>query len=403
MIHVAYRLGGGDGFYAKMLGTSMLSMFENTKEKVTVHVMHNDSLTPDNRGRFCYIAGQYNQKIEFHHAEKIAAEALKRIEEVYPTDDRVKRYTKAGWYSLIVHEVFPHLDKIIFLGADTIIDLDIAELWAYDLDDEYGFAAVPEITSRVKGAPRLINVMHVREKDYLNADVLLLKPKFFQENFERILEGCKFIRKIAAPYLDQDTLNYLFSEKYLKLPRKFNAMVTYLRKNPFIGKEIYHFAGRKPDLNTDDVYNRLYLEYFLKTPWANVDMFGNIDKYFKRFYNENKNTLLHFTNLLAERERVFFVDGNDVEAIRQIFAVRDSELLIDADDPNGGGKFLDALNESCGKKVVFILSVNYFAIRIALLQNGFVEGRDFVNGIMFLSEQYGVNLGFDSREIVQAM
>ncbi|MBR4152128.1 MAG: hypothetical protein IKT98_04145 [Selenomonadaceae bacterium] len=46
MIHVAYRLWGGDGFYAKTCGTSMLSMFENTREKVTVHIMHNDRLTP---------------------------------------------------------------------------------------------------------------------------------------------------------------------------------------------------------------------------------------------------------------------------------------------------------------------------------------------------------------------
>lgn len=52
MIHVAYRLWGDDGFYAKMLGTSMLSMFENTKEKVTVHIMHNERLTPDNRDKF---------------------------------------------------------------------------------------------------------------------------------------------------------------------------------------------------------------------------------------------------------------------------------------------------------------------------------------------------------------
>ena len=36
MIHVAYRLWGGDGYYAKMCGTSMLSMFEKTREKVTV-------------------------------------------------------------------------------------------------------------------------------------------------------------------------------------------------------------------------------------------------------------------------------------------------------------------------------------------------------------------------------
>ena len=116
MIHVAYRLWGGDGFYAKMLGTSMLSIFENMKEKVTVHVMHNDRLAPDNRGKLCYIAGQYGQQIEFHNVEQIAGSTLRKFEEVHPTKSGINS-PSASWYLLIVHEVFPELDKIIFLGV----------------------------------------------------------------------------------------------------------------------------------------------------------------------------------------------------------------------------------------------------------------------------------------------
>ncbi len=137
MIHVAYRLWGGDGFFAKMLGTSMLSMFENTKEEVTIHVMHNDRLTPNNRDKLCYIAGQYNQRVQFHNVEKIAGAALRKFEEVHPTSDG-EINPSAAWYPLIVHEVFPNLDKLIFLGADTIFNLDVGELWEYDLDKKRG-------------------------------------------------------------------------------------------------------------------------------------------------------------------------------------------------------------------------------------------------------------------------
>ena len=49
----------------------------------------------------------------------------------------------AAWYPLIVHEVFPEIDKLIFLGADTVFNLDIGELWAYDLEN-CGFASVQE-------------------------------------------------------------------------------------------------------------------------------------------------------------------------------------------------------------------------------------------------------------------
>lgn len=274
----------------------------------------------------------------------------------------------------------------------------------------FGLAAVPEIFSKVPNFHELTVDGVVKYEDYFNTDVLMFNPSFFRKNFELILDGCKFIfNSKRYTQNEQDVFSYLFSKKYFKLPGKFNLHVNYIRRikeSPHLEKAIYHFAGgnvTKPSLNTDDIYDRLYLEYFLKTPWANVDMFGNIDKFFNRFYNESKNTLLHFTNLLAERERAFFVEGNNQEAVSNIFAVQDKELVLDASAPDGGEKLLSALNESRGKKIFFILTSNYFAIRIALLQRGFVEGEDFVNGIMFLSEQHGVKTNFDSRAIVREM
>lgn len=407
MIHVAYRLGSGDGFYAKMLGTSMLSMFENTNEKVTVHIMHNDSLTPDNRGKFCYIAGQYNQNIEFHHAEQIAAGALKRIEEVYPSDARVQGWTKAIWYDLIVHEVFPNLDKLIFFGADTIINLDIGELWAYDLDKiGYSFAAVPEILNgTTKGALRLSVDGYVNHEDYFNADVLLVKPRFFQENFERVLEGCKFIYDKKYPYFDQDTLNYLFSKNYFKLPRKFNAMIRRIRG--VVYKEICHYAGgirSKPSLNTDNVYDKLYLEYFLKTPWADVKMFGNMDKAFRRQYDLLKGEFLRYTNLLARLERFFLIDKSMMEKMRQIFAIQEYESIIDVSDPVAMEKFFETADELKGKKLIYLLSNNFAPIDQELRKRNFVPGKDYVNALIFLSEKDGGRwLVYDSRAVLREM
>ena len=152
MIHVAYRLWGGDSFFAKMLAVSMLSMFENTKENVTVHIMHNCKLTEDNRNKFCHIANQDNQQIKFYDVEKIALETLKKFEEASPISPE---RPSSSWYPFIIPEVFPSLDKIIFFGADTVINLDIAELWAYEVSKEVGFAAVPESLS---GMPNNVTI-----------------------------------------------------------------------------------------------------------------------------------------------------------------------------------------------------------------------------------------------------
>ena len=415
MIHVAYRLWGGDGFFAKMLGTSMLSMFENTKEKVTVHIMHNDRLTPDNYGKFCYIAGQYNQQVDFRNVEEISGSTLRKFEEAYP----IKSGINAAWYPLITHEVFPDLDKLIFLGADTVFNTDIGELWAYDLG-KYGIGAVPEISNKLpEDYFNLIVEGYVKHEDYFNVDVMLLKPAFFKDNFDVILDGLKLMNKerVASNNkrcleCEQDTLNYLYSKNYLKLAGKFNVIMRWKREfepkeSLHIEKAVYHFADptAKPSLDTDDIYNRLYLEYFLKTPWATVDMFGNInkalDKTFRQFQNISRTTLLHLTNLLTERKRAFFVGDNLRIPAKEIFRIKNGESLIYS--PPGEEKLVRELTASKGKKIFFLFLKNYWPTRMSLVNQGFVEGMDFVNGFMFLSERYGFKFSFDTKPIVQEM
>lgn len=251
----------------------------------------------------------------------------------------------------------------------------------------------------------------VKDENYFNADVLLLNPTFFKENLERLLEGCRFIYENRSKHIfwEQDVLNYLFSERYLKLPHRFNETVQDLRKfapKPYrIEKAIYHFAGAKPDLNTDDVFNRLYFEYFLKTPWANADMFGNIDKAVvktvEQIFNESRNILLHVTNLLGSRRRAFFVDKGFQEPAKHIFAINNDELVMDFS--TGAENLIRAMNANRDKILLFVLAGNYPQIRDFLTGQNFVEGTDFINGFMFLSERHGFKMNFDTRQIFKEM
>lgn len=404
MIHVAYRLWGGDGFYAKMCGTSMLSMFENTKEKVTVHIMHNERLTPDNRGKFCYIAGQYNQRVEFHNVEEIAGASLRKFEAAHPRGSQVN----ASWYPLIVHDVFPDLDKLIIIGADTVINLDIAELWAYDLG-EYGFGAVSEYTNKHIWPAPLCQAGYATIEEYFNADLFLMKPKFFQENFERILEACKFVHDKNFPWREQDALNYSFQGNYLHLPKKFNTLVYCLRSIDSyfkIDKCIYHYVGGakgKPSLSTDDVYYKLYLEYFLKTPWATVDMFGNLNKSFRRRYDLLKQQFLHYTNFIGKRERVFLLNKTNTDKMRRIFEIKDDELVVDVSDLEARAKFLETANELKGKYLIYVLA-DYEAVMPELRKRNLFDGKDFIDARIFLSEKDGGKfLVYDPRAVLREM
>jgi len=405
MIHVAYRLWSGDGFFAKMTGTSMISMFENTKKKVTVHIMHNDRLTDDSRKKFQEIAKRYNQRVEFKNVEEIAESTLKKFNEAYP----IPSGTNAPWYLFITPEIFPDLDKLIFLGSDKLVNLDVAELWAYNPNENgCGFGAVPELKAPETRFP-LCNDNLVKHENYFNSAVMLVNPKFFKENFETILDGCKFVSEKKYPFAEQDVLNYLFSEKYLKLPYRFNEILIDMRATdpePYhLEKAIYNFIGAKPDLNTDDVFNRLYLEYFLKTPWATVDMFGNMEKafnnMFRHYLNESKNTLLHMTNLLNKRRRIFFVEKEFIEPVKQIFEIRDDEPVMDLSTPLE--VLAQNLNAARGEAVLFVFVKDYLMLLNFLRSQNFVEDTDFVNAFMFLSERHGFKFNFDTKAILQEM
>ena len=84
MIHVCFCFCDKTGRYAKFAGTSMLSLFENTRSKVTVHILHDNTLTDENRDKFYYIVGKYNQLVEFYNLDELCLEQITKIKKFIP-------------------------------------------------------------------------------------------------------------------------------------------------------------------------------------------------------------------------------------------------------------------------------------------------------------------------------
>ena len=129
MIHVCYGLYDRDGHYSKFVGTSMLSIFENTTADVTVHILHDNTLTADNYGKFNYIAGRYGQQVKFYNLEINYAQNIEDIKKNMPSLLN-SRYSIASMYRLFIPKLFDStINKIIYFDADTIVNIDIEELW----------------------------------------------------------------------------------------------------------------------------------------------------------------------------------------------------------------------------------------------------------------------------------
>ena len=225
MIHVCFALYDKTGHYSRFTGTAMLSLFENTKSEVTVHLLHDNTLTDDNRDKFIQIAERYKQQLKFYNVEELCADKIAKIEECF-SQAKNSHFSIAMFYRLFIpHLLLPQgIEKVIYLDSDIIVNLDIAELWQVELEN-YPLAAVREVDNGVDIArySRLVSDGFVKAETYFNSGVLLMNLKVLRNEEANISAGIKFRSEHPEyTYFDQEILNYCFESRTLNLPLKFN-------------------------------------------------------------------------------------------------------------------------------------------------------------------------------------
>ena len=136
MIQIAYALSDKNGTYSKFAGASISSILANTGENVTFHLLHDGTISEENRHRFTEMVKDSGSGIYFYDVPARLGKTLEQGREILPEGLDSERYTGVNMYRLLLQEVLsPELDKVIFLDADTIVNLDINELWQTELGD----------------------------------------------------------------------------------------------------------------------------------------------------------------------------------------------------------------------------------------------------------------------------
>ena len=412
MIHVCFGLYDKTGRYSKFTGTAMLSIFENINPalrlpSVTVHILHDNTLTLDNREKFSYLAGQYNQLVKFYNVEELCAEKIAEVKKFVSIIFKT-RLSIATFYRFFITNVLPpEINKFIYLDSDIIVNLDIEKLWKVDLGDKL-VAAVPEYFNGIN-SQKMIPMCRegiIKAEDYFNAGVLLLNSKFIKGKEETLQSELKFIGEHPEYGLfDQDILNRIFSTNYVKLPVEFNYFIkshSHSEEDFSFGK-IYHYtdsnSGIGITLDTSNPFSQLWMHHFIKTPWFDEKAIGRLYEGVRQMNVGLKNSMLKVSAMMSGKTRAFFTLQPNVEATKKIFSIRDDEEIILADNPNSLQKLIDAMKLSKGKKVFFIL-VPGFPFQV-LAQAGFVFAEDFLNGMDFLSEAHGIK--FNSYPLLNAM
>ena len=386
MIHVCFGIYDKDGRYSKFAGITMASIFENTTSEVTVNILHDNTMTMSNFEKFVYLAGKYGQHVKFYNVEKICADKINDIKTRFPqvTSHRV---TIGTMYRLLITDIFPEtIKKIIYLDSDMIVNLDIKNLWNIELGDK-ALASVPESqadTSFFKQVSRvhhLINSGMVKYEDYFNVAVMSANLDKLRAEKQTLQRGMDFVFNTPECVAhDQDILNYCFGNDYVHLPNRFDRFVTSERaeKQP-VRNVIYHFTGPNPTMDFRDPLNRLYFQYF----------------------DECQSRALWLSKAMAGKQRAFFALPNNLDVLRKIFGIDDGEEVILAIADESLKQLAESMKKSKGKKLYFIMAGNFPLIHAELTKAGFVDGKDFVNGTIFMSEMQGVPM--NSYPLVKAM
>lgn len=165
------------------------------------------------------------------------------------------RWSPVIFYRLFAHRIFPHLDKILYLDSDTLIQKDLYDIYNTDLTD-YVLAAVRDMAptddpSSLAGKYVCnFKSRFLKHNLYINSGVLLMNLTKFP-----IYESKMLNTNIPLKYPDQDIINFTFDGKILELPLNYNIIPSRPRstkfsldiytdavKNPYI----YHFYAIKP-------------------------------------------------------------------------------------------------------------------------------------------------------------
>jgi lipopolysaccharide biosynthesis glycosyltransferase len=271
MINIAFAIHNKNE-YCRHLAVAIISVLNNTKEKIIIHLLHDDTLLIKDKQILLELVEKYGQTIVFYNIDfKYKNQENSTFQE--NTVGTLFRFQLPG--------LLQNIEKVIYFDCDILCDIDIKELWNIDLKDNM-IAAVQESEKFLKRAHRykVYQNLKIINENYFNAGVLVINLKFIK-NKERFFENCMHCLKEYPnlPYLDQDVFNKLFQKKCLHIPKKYNMMIDNMEKDEKVrylfseekANVCWHFAGKeKPWIFKTYPVFKLYWKYFMMTPWGNT-------------------------------------------------------------------------------------------------------------------------------------
>jgi lipopolysaccharide biosynthesis glycosyltransferase len=244
-------------FYVPYLATVMQSVMDcSSRERDYSLIVLTRDITEENKA---LLQSMVQNAKHFTLTIIDVTEMMEKYEDLY-ISNHIKIET---YYRLLVQDILPDIDKILYIDCDTIVKTDVGELYDIDIDGYY-LAATRDADNAAlyyKEPDRKEwsdHILGIKEPyNYFQAGVMALNLKLFREEFT-----VKYLMDLAASrdwhFHDQDVLNYLCKDKVklidyawnfvFDLEETWSRSANVIAKGPHFVYEEYMKARENPKI-----------------------------------------------------------------------------------------------------------------------------------------------------------
>ncbi len=278
VVHVALAT---DTTYLPWCAAAVLSCQHSTRQPMHVHILHDGDLSEAVQDRFAAMVRNHDGEISFHAAD---AERLGMLPSKGPEFGG-----RTSWIRVLLPEMLPELDRIIYLDADTLTVDSVEPLWTMPLDG-VPLAAVSNVVEPNQW-PHIEQLGIADPRCYFNAGVLVMNLAAMRAE-DTLQTIAKYVTTTRHDLLwfDQDALNVVFADRWHHLEPRWNAMNSFwfwepLARNVFgetalraavTASAIVHFEGPsfvKPwHYLCQHPFRERYLRTLAMTPWRGAPL-----------------------------------------------------------------------------------------------------------------------------------
>ncbi|MDO5773205.1 MAG: glycosyltransferase [Spirochaetales bacterium] len=284
-----------DENFVKFTAVTINSLIANASKEFfyDIHILCT-KISKDKKQKVIKLANE-NFKVHFDDVTNY----LKSISYRLPIRDY---YSKTTYYRLFISEMFPEIDKALYLDSDMIVLGDVSELYNQDIGENYVGACNEQamVQTDVYGT-YVEKCIGLDRNKYFNAGMLLINCAQFRK--QKILD--QFIRLLHEYSFvvtqDEDYLNFICKDKVFWIENSWNVE-TYgkIKYSEATAKIIHYLMVGKPWHFKDVPFAEIFWNYAKQTP----------------FYEEINSVLKNYTD--GQRK-------NDYESVDRLAKLAESE------------------------------------------------------------------------------